>query len=214
LIVIGLYLAVNTAYFGVLGMEGIAAQPEVAAQVAAICLGPAGKAAFSVVIVISILGFLSVYMLNSPRTYYAMAKDRVLPAIFMRVNPRTQVQEFGLLFHCLLMIVSLLLLKTFSNIVSYVVFIDALTIAVTASTVFVVRYRRHGQAYQGFQMPGFPWLPATLVIGLVIICFHIFMTQTILALVGLSFFLAGYPAFFLVRRLTNKSGLERETQKS
>lgn len=204
-IVLVLYLAINAAYYGVLGMEGIAACPEVAARVAAICLGPTGKAVFSVAIVISILAFLSVYMMNSPRTYYAMAKDRVLPGIFMRVNPRTQVQEFGLLFHCLLMIVSLLMLQTFGNIVSYVVFIDALSIAVTASTVFVIRRGHRGQAVRGYRMPGYPWLPAILVIGLSAISLYIFLTRIKLALIGLAFFVGGYPVFLLMRKLTADS---------
>lgn len=76
-----------------------------------------------------------------PRTYLAMAEDRTLPGIFKKVNPRTQVQEFGLLFLGAFMLLSLAFLRTFENIVNYVMFLDSLGIAVVASTVFVLRAR-------------------------------------------------------------------------
>lgn len=112
-----------------------------AAETARVVFGEAGHRFVSLAIFLSALGFLNAILMQLPRTYLAMAEDRTLPGIFKKVNPRTQVQEFGLLFLGAFMLLSLAFLRTFENIVNYVMFLDSLGIAVVASTVFVLRAR-------------------------------------------------------------------------
>jgi APA family basic amino acid/polyamine antiporter len=139
LIIIACYLLINAAYYKVLGISGIAGAKLVAAEVAKVTFGNFGYLFVSLVIFFSAMGFLNATFLQLPRAYYAMAEDNTLPSIFMKVNQRTQVQEFTLVFFPATVLLSVFFLGTFENIVSYVIFIDALSIAVVASTIFVLR---------------------------------------------------------------------------
>jgi len=197
-IIIACYLALNWAYHRVLGMGGLAAADLVAAEVARFCFGELGRLFISLAIVLSALGFLNVTLLQIPRAYYAMAADGVLPPLFMRVNSKTQVQEFTLSFFVLAILLSIVFLGTFEKMVSYIMFLDCLTIAVVASTLFVLR-KRDGEA--AYQVPFYPVLPAVFVLSMLLVPAAVAVTQPSAALAGGAVCLVGYPVFLGLRRL-------------
>jgi len=198
--VVALYLLINVAYQRALGTAGVAGSKLVAAALSRATFGPSGEAVVSVAIFLSAAGFVNATILQMPRSFYAMAQDGVLPKAFLRVNPRTQVQEVGLLFFGATMLVPAFLLGSFEKLLSYVIFTDALTLVVVASTLFVLRRRSHGEG--GFAMPGYPFLPALYILCLAGVAAHVLATETRLALVGIAILLTGAPLFSLGRRLT------------
>jgi APA family basic amino acid/polyamine antiporter len=138
-----------------------------------------------------------------PRAYYAMAEDNTLPAIFMKVNQKTQAQEFTLVFFAATVLFSIFFLGTFENIVNYVMFVDALSIAVVASTLFVLRRKAKIQktSYSGYRVPLYPVLPAIFVLFLVFVSLNVLLNETRSALMGVLIFASGYPIFLFMRRL-------------
>jgi basic amino acid/polyamine antiporter, APA family len=203
LIIIACYLAVNAAYFRVLGLPGIAAAKLVAAETARASFGNFGYLFVSLAIFLSAMGFLNATLMQIPRAYFAMAEDRTLPPIFHKINPRTQVQESGLLFLGGVILISIFFLGTFEAIVNYVMFLDSLNIALVASTIFILRRkaRRAGEMHTGYRVPLYPVLPAFFVLFLLGISLNVLLTQTREALIGAVFFALGYPVFRLMRRL-------------
>jgi APA family basic amino acid/polyamine antiporter len=156
------------------------------------------------------MGFLNVTLMQIPRAYYAMAKDKTLPPIFHRVNNKTQVQEFTLSFFVATILLSILFLGTFEKVVSYVMFIDSLNIALVASTIFILRHRSRsvGDSYKGYRVPLYPVVPALFVTVLVCISVNVLLTETMSALIGILIFLSGFPIFVLMRRIYQKKGGE------
>ncbi len=199
LTVVTLYLLLNLAYQRVLGTAGIAAAPLVAAALTGALFGPAGRAVVSVVVFLSAAGFVNATIVHMPRTFYAMAEDGALPAAFMRVNPRTQAQEAGLVFFGLTMLVPALLLGSFAKLLDYVILVDTVTLAVVASTLFVLRRRAGGPA--GFAMWGYPLLPALYILCLLAVAVRVAALQPALALAGGGILLTGWPLFRFGRRL-------------
>jgi APA family basic amino acid/polyamine antiporter len=203
LIIIGLYLVINLAYYSVLGMEGIAGAKLVAAEVARICFGKSAYLIVSIAIFLSALGFVNVTLMQIPRSYYAMAQDGALPSIFMKVNEQTQTQEFTLLFFGCTILASIFLLGTFERILSYVMIFDTLNNALVASTVFILRKRgitsSEGQPYR---VPFYPVLPAIFVVFLLTITVNVVISQPGSLLFGGLILLTGYPVFLLMRRVT------------
>jgi APA family basic amino acid/polyamine antiporter len=128
--------------------------------------------------------------------------------VFMKVNPRTQTQEFALLFFGGMILLSLVFLGTFENIVNYVMFLDSLNIAIVASTIFVLRRRasRNGRPHDGFRAPLFPVLPALFTLFLLGISINVLLTQTKQALMGAAISLTGLPVFWLMRKISNGRG--------
>jgi APA family basic amino acid/polyamine antiporter len=203
LIIIACYLLVNVGYLRVLGIGGVAGAKLVAAETARVVFGPAGHLVVSLAIVLSALGFLNATLMQIPRLYYGMAEDRVLPAIFKKLNERTQVQEFGLTFFCLDVLVSIFFLGTFENIVNAVMFVDSLNIAVVASTIFVLRKRAPAaEPYTGYRVPLYPVLPVVFILFLVMISVNVLLTRPREALLGAAIFLTGAPVFLLMRRFS------------
>ncbi len=141
-------------------------------------------------------------IVHVPRSYYAMAEDSALPAAFLRVNPRTQAQEPALLFFVLTMLGPALMLGTFEKLLNYVMFSDALALAIVASALFVLRHRARGtDDSQGFRMPGYPLLPALFVLCLLALAGEVLRSETRLALAGLGVMLFGAPLFWALRRI-------------
>ena len=206
LTVVALYLLINAAYVHVLGIQGIAGSKLVAAALARAALGPRGEALVSVVVFLSAAGFVNATILQMPRSFYAMAQDGVLPPAFLRVNPVTQVQETGLLFFGLTMLIPAFLLGSFEKLLDYVIFTDMLTLAVVASTLFVLRRRQQrGPDTPGYLMPGYPWLPALYLVCLLAVAARVFSLEPRLAIAGIAILLTGWPLFRLGRRLFAQS---------
>ncbi len=204
-LVLALYLAVNLAYVQVLGAGGVAQAPLVAAALARAVLGPAGETLVALAIFLSAAGFVNATILQMPRSYRAMAEDGALPALLGRVNPRTQVQEAGLAFFALTLLGPAFVLGSFEKLLSYVMFSDALALAVVASTVFVLRRRARGREPEGvFRAPLYPLLPGLFVLALLGVALRVLAAETRMALVGLLLMLAGAPLFALGRRATRR----------
>ena len=199
LTVVALYLLLNFAYERVLGIGGIAQSKLVAAALSRATFGASGEAIVSVAVFLSAAGFVNATIIQMPRSFYAMAQDGVLPRAFLRVNPITQVQQVGLLFFGATMLLPAFVLGSFEKLLNYVIFTDTLTLAVVASTLFVLRHRRVGE--DGFRMLGYPVLPAVFVICLLGVAARVFMLEPHLALAGILILLTGWPLFRLGHRL-------------
>lgn len=204
-IIIALYLVINAAYFRVLGLDGIAGAKLVAAEVARVCFGRSAYLIVSIAIFLSAMGFVNVTLMQIPRTYYAMAEKGALPAVFMKVNEKTQTQEFTLLFFGAMIVLSIFLLGTFEKIVNYVMFFDCLNNALVASTIFVLRRRaRNGPEHLGYRVPFYPVLPALFVGFLVMIAVNVILTQPNSTYYGLAILALGYPVYLLLHRFSTK----------
>ena len=214
LTVVGLYLVLNFAYVRTLGVGGVATSTLVAAALARASLGAAGEAVVSVLIFLSAAGFVNATVLQMPRTYLAMAEDGVLPAVFRRVQPRTQVSMAGLVLFGATMLVPAFLLGSFEKLLNYVIFTDMLTLVVVSSTLFVLRRRgagREGRAVEAgaFRIPGPPILPALYILALAAVAAHVALAEPRLALAGTAILVTGWPLFLVGRRL-NRSGRTHE----
>jgi APA family basic amino acid/polyamine antiporter len=206
LIVISLYLLINVAYYTVLGFDGIKNSKLLASDLAQSFMGESGATVTSMVIFISVLGFINTSLMNNPRMYYAMADDKILPEIFKRVNSKTMAQEFALSFFVALMLISLFLLGTFEKIVNYVMFIDSLSLVTAAGTIFILRSRakRSAEEHSGFKIRWFPLVPLLFMFVLLMVTVNVLISDLQAALRGFSIFILGFPLFHLLKRLISK----------
>jgi len=197
--VIALYLLINYAYQHTLGTAQVAQSALVAATLARRVFGAAGAIVVSVAVFLSAAGFVNATILQMPRSFYAMAQDGVLPRAFLRVNPDTQVQEVGLLFFGLTMLLPALLLGSFDQLLNYVILVDTLSLAVVASTLFVLRRRQTGPI--AFRVWGYPVLPGVYMLVLLAVAARVFYLKPVLGLAGVLILATGWPLYHLGRRL-------------
>ncbi|MCX6162512.1 MAG: amino acid permease [Ignavibacteriae bacterium] len=202
IIIVSLYLLINYGYYKLLGFEGIAKSDLIAADMANKLFGPLGSRIISLSIFISAAGFMNATILQTPRTYHAMAEDKVLPKIFKKVNPKNQVQEYSLLFMFLLVTFFILTQGKFEKILNLIMFNDSLSIAVAASTLFVYRYRskKENKLWDGFKVPLYPVMPAIFVLFLLLVSFTSFKEDILTGSISLALLLLFYPLYLLMTK--------------
>jgi APA family basic amino acid/polyamine antiporter len=91
------YLAINLSYLRVLGLDGLARDPDFAGVMARETLGPTGGKILRAAIGISALGVCAVTIIASPWMYVAMAREGLFFERFGRLHPRTETPTLALL---------------------------------------------------------------------------------------------------------------------
>jgi len=175
--VIILYLSINYAYFHILGIGGLQKTPALAAKMIGVIFGATGYKVTSIMIFLSVLAYVNVNVLANPRVYYAMAEDGILPPIFMKVNPKTQVQEFGMSFFIGAIIVILFFVAKFSEMLKYVMFFDTIGLSMAAVAIFLLRKKtKHLDNTGIFTIKWFPLVPLIFIISYWFVTANIFIT--------------------------------------
>ena len=87
LLVLAIYLSLNAAFLRVVPIREMAGDPFVAATAASRLFGSAGDVVIRVVMLLSLVATINALQLMASRVPFAMSRDRLLPAVFQRVNP-------------------------------------------------------------------------------------------------------------------------------
>ena len=87
LLVMALYLLVNSSILHVLPREQIAASKLPVADAMAAVLGPASGSVITLLAIISVVAICNLQVMTAPRIAFAMARNGVLPSVLTRVSP-------------------------------------------------------------------------------------------------------------------------------
>jgi len=199
-----LYLLVNFSYVQVLGMEHLSQTKTLAADMIGLWFGKTASVFLSLVMFFAVMAYVNVSILSNPRVYYAMAEDGVLPKIFGKVNPKTQVQEFGEVIFCTFILLTLFMMQSFDKILQYVMFFDSISLISAAAAIFVLRKREKTNSEkdsEGYRIPLYPYLPMIYVAVYGLVIFGVFLANKSAFGWGAVLFILGYPLFFIIRKL-------------
>lgn len=200
-----LYFVLNIVYVRVLGFENVQGSPLIAADLGKVLFGTAGAAFASVVIFISVLGFINTEFLHNPRVMYAMAEENILPKIFMKVHSEKQVQEFALTFYTALTIFMFVALQSYSNLLNYVMFNDTISLACAAFCIFILRKKKTGdELLPGFRVRWFPVIPIIFITMQLSVTAYVIYSDPKNSLIGLVVMLCGFPLYLLLKKLSEK----------
>lgn len=202
--VIILYLSINYAYFHILGIGGLQQTPSLAAKMVSIIFGQTGYKITSIMIFLSVLAYVNVNVLANPRVYYAMAEDGILPPIFKKVNPKTQVQEFGMSFFVAAIIIILFFVAKFSEMLKYVMFFDTIGLSLAALAIFVLRKKtKHLDGTGIYTIKWFPLVPVIFIAAYWFVTINIFITfreNPYAALICLATYAVGLAIYYTFKR--------------
>jgi basic amino acid/polyamine antiporter, APA family len=201
-IVVTLYLLINIAYVQVIGFDNLKGKNLLVSELAKVFFGDVGFKIASVVVFTSVLGFLNASLMSNPRIFYAMAEDGTIPAIFKKVNHKTQIQEFGLSLFFVIILITLFFVKDKDVLVNYIIFIDNLSLVFATITIFLLRKQMKDTNYTGYRMKLYPLIPIIFMVVLLFVCANIFIANTEEALVGLAIFLGAYPLYLVLKRIS------------
>ena len=197
LVVVAVYLLVNVAYLRSLGHAGLAGTTTPAATAAARWLGSGAEKFVACAIAISTFGFLDLSILAPTRVYYAMAADGGFFPSLARLHPRFQTPAAAIVLQSGWAIL-LTLTGKYNDLLGTVVFGDWIFFGLTVASLFVLR-RRQGPT-QGFQMPGYPILPALFVATAAIVVWSAVYQAPVRSAAGFGLLLAGVPVYYYFKR--------------
>lgn len=202
LILIAVYLLVNVVYLKVVPFGEMQAMPadtpstHVASLTVARVLSPAMANYLTLLIAVSIFGAANPNMLSSPRAFYAMAQDGLVPESLHRVNPRWGTPTVAIWVQAAVGVLLVLVLQTFGDVTDFVVFAAFLFYALTVAAVYRLR-RSRPDAPRPYRCTGYPVTPALFIV--VAIAFVIAMLRDAdkqaNAVKGLLIVLAGVPYY-------------------
>ena len=189
-----LYTLVNYVYVHALGVAGLAANETPASAVMRIALGSKGATIIALGIAFSTLGFLSQSVLTAPRVYFAMGDDGVFFRQLAWVHPRTRVPVVAIVLQSIWTMV-IMLSGSYEKILNYVISMDAIFWALTASCLFV--FRKRSPMQPAFPVPGHPFTTAVFCLacaGIVANTIYKFPGNT---MIGLAILVTGVPVYYI-----------------
>jgi amino acid transporter len=155
----------------------------------------------SLLIAVSVFGAANPNLLSSPRAFYEMARDGLVPSRLMHVSLRFGTPTVSIWTQALVGIVIVAGFRSFKDVTVYVVFAALVFYALTVAVVYRLRRREPARA-RPFCCPGYPWTPALFIAAVLFVD-----VQTLLdpnerdnALIGLCIIATGIPAYFALRR--------------
>jgi APA family basic amino acid/polyamine antiporter len=205
LIVLGVYLLTNFAYFYALPFSDVITSNStayrnalpVAAKAAQSFLGSAGGKVISIAFLVSVMGSLNGIIIMNSRVPYAMARDGLFFSRLAELN-RHQVPARAIWLEALLAC-ALALSGTFDQITTACVFAVWIFFALTAAAVFVLR-RKRPDVERPYRVIGYPVLPALFVIVALWLLLNTLRTNPVESAAGLVLITIGLPIYIYFRK--------------
>jgi APA family basic amino acid/polyamine antiporter len=199
-IVIACYLGANAVYLHTLGRDGLAASSAVAADTATRLVGSTGATIITVAAMLSILGFVNVVILATPRIFFAMARDGVFLQAAARVHPRFGSPHISVLIMGAWAIALLAITNgRIGDLLSGVVFADWIFFGLGAASVFALR-RSRPDAPRPYRAWGYPIVPGFFVVAAVFGIVSAYVASLRTSLLGTGILLVGVAVFYWTTR--------------
>jgi basic amino acid/polyamine antiporter, APA family len=192
-IVTVVYTTLTIAFLYLVPIERVGEGQAFAAQVGQAIMGPRGGSMVALIVIVCVLGSLAALQMMAPRTYFAMARDGVLPAAVAAIDPRFGTPVRAIATQAVLAAI-MVALGTFDTIVAYFVFIAVVFITATVAAVFVLRRRD-----SAFHVPGYPFTPSAFMAMTVALLALLLMTNPVQALLGIGLVALAIPVYRFVR---------------
>lgn len=199
LIVTVTYVLANLAYMLLLPLDAIADTTRVAGEAVAQVVSFGGKLV-AIAIAISIFGTIGIYTMSAPRIYFAMANDGIFFQELSFIHPRFHTPSNAMLLQAGWAILLLLFWGAFSELITYVTFMDIAFMALAGFSVFIFRRKMPG-AERPYRTWGYPVVPGIFVLISSAFVVNTLIQRPVQAVAGLLFLLLGIGAYYLFRSL-------------
>ncbi|MEI2748847.1 MAG: amino acid permease [Ferruginibacter sp.] len=199
-IIIILYLAINYAYFRIIGFEELKTAKGIAALMASHVFGNAAGNILSLLLFLSVLAYVNVLLMSNPRVMQAMSEEKVLPAAFGKRTSKTNVLLLSLSVFASLCALIVFWAKTFDEILSFTIFLDCFGMVLSAATIFSLRKKTAHLDNTGiYKMKLYPLMPLLFIAAYIFVAISIFLDKPYTALTGLGILAAFIGLYFIIK---------------
>ena len=209
-IIVTLYLTINYAYIKVIGFDTLHDKDtkNIAAFMASKIFGINAERVLSGFLFLSVLAYVNVLLMSNPRVMYAMSEDNILPPVFKKRNPKTDVLTVSLSVFAAICIIIIFWAKEFDRILSFTIFLDCFGMILSAATIFILRKKtKHLDDTGIYKMKWFPLLPLVFITAYIFVAISIaldYKDNKHAALIGIAVMAAFAGLYFLLAQLKKK----------
>ena len=201
LIVIGIYLLANFAYFRILTPGEVASTERVAAAMMAKILGGPGASAVSIAAMISIFAALNGSILSGARVPYAAARQGYFFRRMAYVNPQHHTPGGSIILLSAWSAV-LVLSGRYDDLFNLVIFASWILYGMTAASVIVLR-KKQPELARPYRTVGYPFVPILFVLAAIILLISTAINRPRESLMGIGLIVTGLPFYFHWRSRKN-----------
>ena len=191
------YILSNIAYHNLLSVEEIQNSSTVAAD-AVSKIHASGGFFISLLIAISIFGTTSIFTMSAPRIYFAMAKDGIFFKSLAKVNPYYKTPINAIVTQSIIAMILLLFWQTFSNLITYVVFMDWVFMTLGAISIFI--FRKKMKESLGYKTWGYPIIPIIFITISVAFIITTSIFKPLQTLGGVVVLASGFLVFYILKQ--------------
>ena len=209
LIVIAVYLLVNTTYLSLLSTQQLNEIYKAGNKIAAVeavrsFWGENGAMFISLLILVTTLGCCNATVFSSSRPYYAMAKEGLFFKNVAKLNDK-HVPANSLLYQCVWACM-LVLSGTFDQLTDMIIFAVFIYYGATTLGVFILR-KRMPDAPRPYKVWGYPVVPAIVIIFCACLVYNTIYSRPREAAIGVVLMLTGVPMYWWFKK---KSTVQNE----
>ncbi|MEW5798164.1 MAG: amino acid permease [Bacteroidota bacterium] len=196
--IIVLYVAVNLSYLVVLPVSSMASSHFIASDAAVRMMGNFGASFITASVMISMLGANQSFILTAPRIYYAMARKELFFHSMQLLHATRRTPVIGLLSQAAWASV-LVLLGTFDQLITYIIFAIWIFYALSCAAVIILR-KRNPDAVRPYKTWGYPYTPIIFILFALALVGNTIIENPMDAAIGLLLVFSGVPAYWYWKR--------------
>jgi basic amino acid/polyamine antiporter, APA family len=200
------YILTSAAFVYLVPLERVTSSEIFVAQAGEVLFGRAGGRVLAAIVIVAVLGSVAAVIMSAPRVYFAMARDGLFIPAAAVVHPRFETPARAIMIQAILASL-LVLLGTFSTIISYFIFVVVAFIGLTVASLFIFRRRDDGRQ-STYKTPAYPVTPIVFLLFTALVLLLIGGRNPREALLGVLVVISGLPVYYLLGRLdvTQRSG--------
>ncbi|MGB7436608.1 MAG: amino acid permease [Candidatus Acidiferrum sp.] len=188
-----IYLLFSAACFKVLPFESVATSQHVASDVAERVIGHGVAFWITLALVISALGSMNSSVLSGARVPYAMARDHIFFRVADGIHPKFRTPARALIFQGVLAGI-MALSGTFEELTNLFIFAGWIFYGLAVVALFRLR-KLEPDLPRPYRCWGYPWVPATFVLGALVLTINLWLVRPGRSSIGLLLILAGLPFY-------------------
>lgn len=194
IIVVSVYLAINTVLVYVLGFDQMIGSDSVISDASTVFLGNNGASIVTLIIVVSLLGGNNVNVLTNARIIYAMAKEDRFFKVADQVHPKYNTPSNAIFIQCIWAII-LTFTGSFNQLITYIIFVSWIFYGMSAGAVIILRNKKP-DLERPYKTPFYPWIPTIFILFAVFLTINTIMEAPRDAAIGTVIMLAGLPLYY------------------
>lgn len=162
--------------------------------IAAALFNPGFTLVISLAVLLAVASSLNATILASSRIYYAMSEDSIFWTPLKRLHDRYDTPHISILVQGLVAC-GLVLLGTFGQLLSYVVFVMLFS-SIASGMAHLVLRRRRPTLPRPYRTWGYPYIPLLFILSYGWIAFQIGIEKPETSFIGLLITLSGLPFYY------------------